>query len=63
MQHKDERTQTSTSVHVVGIIPDRWKVAGKFNIAGPVKELTARAAEPNKPIEPAFSQMMIKKRE
>jgi hypothetical protein len=31
---------------MVGIIPDLLKVAGKFNIAGPVRELTAIDMDP-----------------
>jgi hypothetical protein len=41
MQHRADKTQTSTNVHVVGMIPDRSKVDGKLSMAGPVRELTA----------------------
>jgi hypothetical protein len=42
--------QTKNKVTVVGIRPERWKVAGRFNMAGPVRELTAMEMDPNIPI-------------
>jgi hypothetical protein len=44
---------------VVGIIPLRTYVAGKFNMAGPVNELMAMAVDPNIPIEPMFHIVIV----
>ena len=51
-EHREDSIQTKINVTVVGMIPLRTYVAGKFNMAGPVKELIAIAIEPNIPIEP-----------
>ena len=51
-EHREDNIQTKINVDVVGMIPLRTKVAGKFNMAGPVKELMAMAMEPSIPIEP-----------
>lgn len=51
-QHNADKAHTTTSVMVVGMIPERAKVAGKLSMAGPVKELTAMESDPNIPMEP-----------
>lgn len=51
-QHSADKTPTSKMVAMVGMMPDRAKVAGKSNMAGPVSELTAILIEPKVPIVP-----------
>ena len=52
IQQSADNMQTKTSVQTVGMIPERSKVAGKLNMAGPVRELTAIDMEPRYPMEP-----------
>lgn len=47
-----DKMQTKMTVQVVGINPALWKVAGKFSMAGPVKELLAIDMDPKNPILP-----------
>lgn len=48
--------QIKTRVNKVGIKPERRNVAGRWSIAGPVKELQAMANEPKYPILPVEKQ-------
>jgi hypothetical protein len=52
MEQKEERKHTKTSAPIVGITPDRANVAGRFTIAGPVKEFTAIDMDPSHPMDP-----------
>lgn len=51
---KQDRLPNSLNIFaiipVVGIRPERWYVAGRHSIAGPVKELQAIATDPKMPI-------------
>jgi hypothetical protein len=51
-EHMADKMQTKMTVQVVGINPALWKVAGKFSMAGPVKELLAIDMDPKNPILP-----------
>lgn len=51
-QHNDASIATNIRVKVVGMNPARWKVSGRFSMAGPVNELTAIDTDPRYPILP-----------
>ena len=51
-EQKAAMAQTKTRVTKVGIKPERRNVAGRWSMAGPVKELHAMAKDPKYPILP-----------
>ena len=53
-EHKVDKIHNKANVKVVGINPDLWYKDGKFNIAGPVNELTAMEILPNIPMVPIY---------
>ena len=59
-EHNAERTQSMINVKIVGISPEIWNVAGRFSIAGPVKELTVIAIDPSIPIIPLVDFCEVK---
>ena len=59
-QQNADKKQTNRRVAMVGMTPERSKVAGRFNMAGPVKEFTAIDMLPRYPMEPV---LVIRKRQ
>lgn len=50
-----DRDDMNTTVKIVGIKPERWKVEGRSNIPGPVILFTTRARLPKYPIPTALA--------
>ena len=55
-EQRAARMHTKTNVKTVGIRPERWNVAGRWSMAGPVNELQAIAKEPRYPILPVMRE-------
>lgn len=58
-QHNADKIHTNNKHATVGIKPDRANVAGNVNIAGPVNEFTAIDTEPNIPIVPSKTELIV----
>mmetsp|Transcript_28334 Transcript_28334/g.76761 ORF Transcript_28334/g.76761 Transcript_28334/m.76761 type:complete len:153 (+) Transcript_28334:1355-1813(+) len=60
-QQNADKMQVNTMAAVVGIKPERWYVAGRVSIAGPVKEFTAMDTDPRTPMRCMLSDKASEK--